>query len=442
MNLYVCADTGPSGFGVASRGLIRQLIPVEDINLTVRSHFWGLNRVGIHFSNRSFPDKRFQERLLTHGHVNDEHLIEDPREMADRSDVDLLEDLGSNVVTEPEECMIREFDGEEDVWLGVGGMSFAEQAPDHAYTIVSTDYNLDIVPREWEYYIDQVDEVWVPSEWTRQAVIERVPQAEGRVFALPYGVDMRYKPTEYDCEVCPHNRQGQPMGGQPDPCLRDDSFTFLIVSRFYHIKGLYRTLKAYIEEFRKSDDVRLFIKTTANNQFQFDPARFAQEVVDELQYPDYPEIGFAMNPLETQYLYDLLGHCDAFLQVSRAECFGIAQMQAAWCGTPVVYTNWSAQEELLDAGNPGMFPVLEFEVEKPRQEFRWLPFEVSDGYPPDSQWASPSVAAIRERMRELVEMDDEERTDRGHAAKRYVDQTFRWQDRIEPRIERLREVTG
>lgn len=440
MKLYITGDTGPSGFGVATRYLIKNLIDSDQFNITVRTHQWGMNKEGIAFEGGGLPDRRWEEYLLKNNIANEDYLIEDPREMADRQG-DLLQNLGTNKEIESEKCIIRQFEDEEDVWLAVGGIPFTEHAPERPYTILSTDYNLDIVPRKWEYHINQVDEVWVPSEWTRQSILNRIGDGySDKVKTYPYGVPMDYEPTEYDCEVCPHNSGGG--ANRPQRCLRDDSFNFLVISRFYHIKGIYRTVRAFIEEFRQSDDVRMFIKTTSNNQFQFNPIQSTQAIVNELKYPDPPEIGFAIEPLETQYLYDLMGHCDAFLQYSRAECFGIAQFQAAYCGTPVAYTNWSAQEELMDTDNDGLFPLNDYEVEKTNQEFRGLPYEVSGEYPPDGKWATPSIEAIREHMRELYEMDREELDHAGKKAREYVSENFKWSDAIEPRIERLKTVAG
>lgn len=440
-NVYLAGDTGPSGFGVATRGLLDQLLQSDEINVTCRTHFWGLNRDGIHFSNRSFPDKRFQERILREGDINEDHLMEDPRELPERED-DLLNNLGTNPEVDPEKCIVREFEGQEDVWLAIGGANFAEQAPRGPYTIVSTDFNLDIVPRDWEYCLNQVDEFWVPSEWTRQAVLNRVGwEHSDSVRSFHYGIPMEYRPTEYDCRVCPHNK-GQMGPGGPSRCLRDDSVNFLVVSRFYHIKGLYRTIKAFIEEFRANEDVRLFIKSTSNNQFEFNPVASAQSVANELGYPDTPEIGFATDFMETQYMYDLLGHCDAFIQASRAECFGIAQVQAAYCGTPVIYTNWSSQAEILDDETDGFLSINDYQIEPPRQESPAFAFDVHGDYPPDANWATPSVEAIQERMREVFEMSSAERDQLGQSAKQFVEERYDWADKAEPRIDRLKGVSA
>lgn len=448
INVYVAADTGPSGFGEASRGLIKALLDDPEIRLTARTHQWGFNKAGFQIGGRTFPDTRFKERLLRENAVNDAYLLQTPRDLEDRPD-DLLDNLGTNAAVSDERCMIRQFDGHEDVWLAIGSMGFAhvaqaphstilrrviQQAPEDAYTIVSTDYNLDTVPETWLDHLDAVDETWVPSEWTKQSIENRAGPRDD-VHAMHYGIEMDYRPTEYDCTVCPHNAgQGSPS---QTPCLRDDTFTFLMVSRFYHIKGFGRTIRAFAEEFTADEDVQLVVKTTANQQFQFNPQQTISGIIrDKVQTPD---ILIRQEPLEMQQMYDLMGVADCFLQCSRAECFGIAQLQACWCGTPVVYTDWSSQRELLDDCPAGAYPIEEYTVERPRQEYQGLAFEVTDNYPPDARWATPSIDAIRAWMREVVEMDRDELAAQGQLASDYVAANFKWEDKIQERIERIKE---
>jgi len=138
-------------------------------------------------------------------------------------------------------------------------------------------------------------------------------------------------------------------------------------------------------------------------------------------------------------MYDLYGHCDAFVQCSRAECFGIAQLQAAYCKTPVIYTNWSSQREVMDSDNPGMHPVNDYELEKPSPETQYMQFEGGNDFPPDSNWAVPSLEAIQEQMRSVFETGDQELKQQGQQAHEYVVNNFQWSNKIEPRIEAIKK---
>lgn len=480
-NVYLAADTGPSGFGVASKGLIRQIIKGDyGINLNVRTHQWGFNKEGLEFGqgqNINFSDTRFRELLLREGYITDEYLVSSQEELQQRMQEgdNLMQQLNAY---KPEQYLIRQWDGEPedaDVWIAIGGSNFGIQAPEEPYSIISTDYNLDIVPRIWEHHLKYVDEVWVPSEWTRQSILNRIPEWKNKVYALPYGIDMNYKPGTYDHACCPNNAHDRSQAAQEmqqiqqvanngqqvtqsmqargqqlqqtlntpiheDNCLADGKFNFLVVSRFYHIKGLYRTIKAFMGEFSGNEDVRLFVKTTSNNQFNFDPMQSARAVQQELNKQNVPEVGIRAMSMSMQHMYDLFGHSDCFIQASRAECFGIAQMQAAYCGTPVIYTNWSAQKELID-GAKGFIPIDEYEVEEPQQESEAFAFQMGANYPSDAQWASPSIYELGKQMRNIYEMTEDEREELGEQASQYVKENYRWEDRVEPRIERVKNAS-
>jgi len=446
VNVYIGADTGGSGFGVAAKGLVKQLLKHKGFNVTLRTHQWGWNNEG-HKFDQDMGDNRFRHFIWNKGYVNDDYVAKTSREVVDRrkNTINLTEDLKDNRRADSEECMVRQFEGKEDVWIGIGGQNFAEHAPEDEdiYKILSTDFNLDLVPRSWEHYLEQVDEIWVPSEWTYKSIKNRFkdsrPDIVEKTHWFHYGIRQEYQPTKYDCSSCPNSRHGEgDIVNQP--CLKDDKFTFLVVSRFYHIKGVYRTIKAFIKEFRGDEDVRLFFKTTSNNQFQFNPGQSISNVINEVGYPDPPEIGVRQTMLNTQHLYDLYGQADAFLQASRAECFGIAQLEAAYCGTPVIYTDWSSQREVMNKDVDGMFPLKDHQVRKPEQESQAFMYAGANDYPPDSKWAVPDINALGDRMREVFETSKEEREDMGKELAQYVSDNYDWKEKAQTRIERIKEA--
>lgn len=443
MKVYIGADTGGSGFGEASKGLIKHMITDSDFDINVRTHHWGWNNEGHRF-DMSEGDPVFKHMIWNNGYVNDDYIVDTSRdaERAQQELPDMSEELGTSTTIDSRALMVQQFEGKEDVWLGIGGVTFAESAPDDEdiHTVLSCDFNLSKVPREWEHYLGMVDEVWVPSQWTYNAIKSRFedshPEIVEKTHWFHYGINMDYKPTDYSCTFCANNMHTS--GNIADqPCLRDDTFTFLVVSRFHQIKGLYQTIKAYAEEFRARDNVRLMVKTTSNNQFEFDPQKSVQAIISEVGYSDPPQIGLHDNLVDKQQVYDVMGQADCFLQASRAECFGIAQVEAAWCGTPTLFTDWSSQAEVMDGDNPGMIPVQDFDLEQPEPQTRAVNY-AGNNYPPDSQWASADIDSLGDRMREVYEMSEEERREAGQKAKEYVEENYDWKDKIKPRIERIR----
>jgi len=443
LKVYIGADTGGSGFGEASKGLIKHMLTHTDFKINVRTHHWGWNNEGHRF-DMSEGDPVFKHMIWNNGYVNNDYIDDTSRdaERAKQEITPMIEDLGTTKTADTKSLMVQQFEEKEDVWLGIGGIKFASSAPDDkdTHTILSTDFNLDKVPREWEHYLQMVDEIWVPSKWTYKAVKNRFedrhPEIVEKTHWFHYGVNMDYKPTDYSCTFCANNMHSS--GDVTDqPCLRDDTFTFLVVSRFHQIKGLYQTIKAYTEEFRARDNVRMLVKTTSNNQFDFDPQKAAQAIVNEVGYSDPPQLGVYNNMVNKQQLYDVMGQSDCFIQASRAECFGIAQVEAAWCGTPTIFTDWSSQAEVMDKDNPGMIPVQDYDLEQPKSQTNTVMFS-GENYPPDSHWASADIDSLGDRMREVYEMSEEERREAGQRAKEYVEKNYDWEDTIRPRVERIR----
>lgn len=449
VKLYVAGDSGPSGFGVATKRLVKHLVTRDDILVTFRTHQWGWNDKGVKFeSSNDFGDERFKHFIISNGYVNEDYICNTVEKIEGQVDqaTPLSKELKDNRSVESQECMIRQFEGKEDVWLAVGGQNFAEHAPDDEsiHTILSTDFNLDKVPHNWEYYLDCVDEVWVPSEWTYQSIVNRFKGYRDDLIEkthwFHYGVNMNYRPTEYDCEACPI--QHQSVNSRNDSCLRDEQFNFLVVSRFYHVKGVYRTLKAYLKEFDQEENVRLFFKTTSNQQFSFEPMKSIKQVINEIGKEDHPEIGVKKEPFDTQHMYDLYGHADAFIQASRAECFGIAQLQAAYCGTPVIYTNWSSQREVMDEDLPGMIPLEQYIIKQPNPESNAFQYAGANDFPRDSRWALPSIEELREKMRYVFESSKEERDEMGRNNTEYVRENYAWNEKVKPRVKRIKKGAG
>lgn len=434
MKIFEAGDTGPSGHGQVFRGHVKHLMDREDVEMTVRTHQWGWNRKGFNLG-RPYTDTRFKEKIMRSDRFNQDYLLEEPRDISERKE-DLIGNLGNASTARSEDCIIREVKEKEDIWHSVGGITFArhaEEVPDDTYTIVETDYNLNKVPREWEYWAEKADEVWVPNEWVYSAMKKR--GIEDNVKVMPYGVDFSYKPTDYDCENC----QGNHLRGQGN-CLDDDTFTFVCVGRWYHIKGLDKLLEAFIKEFKASENVRLFLKTTMNNQAPISGEKVQQvlrKVIAEMKIPDPPEIGISTDMMDDQHFMDLMGVADAFVLPSRAECVGIAPLQAMHAGTPTILTRWSSYREYF---NDRETLFVEGEPEKPRRRQPWLTYEGSSQYPPDAKWFEPDTDDLRRKLRKMYEMSQEERDEISENAEQKVHELFDWEKCMDKRVKRFRKV--
>jgi len=418
MKLFTFLDTGPSGHGAVGRQFLDRLLD-KDIELSVSTHEWGINQYGMPVlnSNTQFPDFRLKEKLMK-GRINPDYLLKDQRDLRYRN-LNLYNQPKLNTEAKPHELMINEFKGEPDIWFTIGGMNHAQFAPqdDDIYTIVETDWNLDIVPRHWQDYAEMVDEIWIPNQWNYDAFARRFPERlMEKVKIIPYGVDFSLKPTR--------ELRIQRMNF-------DNKFTFLSIGRWCHIKGMDKLIRAFIEEFRGDEPVRLFIKTTINNLAQFNgemATQIIRSIVNEMQIPDPPEVGVMVNPLSEQEYTDLFGVANSFVLPS-IECCGISIIQACGHGLPVITLDYSAQPTYLDK-DEAFF--VDYTLDKPKMRDQRF-FYFANEYPPDSTFPIPDQESLQEQMRRIFEGEKRDATS--------VRYKFDWNKHFETRMKRLEEVS-
>jgi len=436
MQIYETGDVFASGHGHVMRGHISTLLG-QDVDITFRTQQGGWNKQGEIVGDRPFVDSRFKNKLLTTERLNEDYLIDDASDLQNRSD-DLTSFLGTNETCRPHDCLIRDFTGKEDVWHTIGGMEFTTMSPSrdpNIATVIETDYNLDQVPAQWIRWAKDVDEVWVPNQWVADAF--RSAGYDDNVYVVPYGVDFSYKPTAYDCTSCRGKHTGQHRNSE---CLNDDTFTFFSVMRWYHIKGVDVLIEAFLREFSGDEDVRLFLKTTSNNNFQM--GNIGQQVNQfsrEIGVTNPPEIGIKTEMMGEQQLMDLFGLADAFAFPSRAECVGIAWVQAMHAGTPVVTNNWSAMEEYISDDEAIL--IGDGEVKHPEPRVNWVPIKTGEWYPDEANWFEPDIGAVQAALRQAYEMDSDESDAMATRAREMVHETFDWKKHIDTRVNRFEELT-
>jgi len=229
--------------------------------------------------------------------------------------------------------------------------------------------------------------------------------------------------------------------------LNDGKFNFLSVARWCVLKGMDLLIRAYVEEFSGREAVRLFIKTTLNQQAPISGQRVIQMIramIRELNIHDVPEIGVLTQPVDQQTLWDIYGVCDCFVIPSRAEGVGRAPYEFMGLGKPVIATNWSAFPEHLK-GNPAWFPVEIEGLVRPKQESRYVYYWRQEYQGSDLRWANPSVESLREQMRIVYEEsrnNPEKMKKKCEKGARMIREQFDWHRCILKRVTRLLKVVN
>lgn len=183
---------------------------------------------------------------------------------------------------------------------------------DTRYKVLYSMYESDDLPFDWKSYVERANEVWVPTVFCARVF----GQYNRRIRILPWGIDERV--------FC------RGRGGKRG-C--NDEFTFGAVGVQSPRKGTDVLVRAFGLAFGGRPGTRLVIKSRDTRSMP--PINNDQvTVIDE----DWPEDRLV------QFYRDV----DCIVEPSRAEGFGCPPMQAAFCGTPSIATNWGGSADYID----------------------------------------------------------------------------------------------
>lgn len=186
-----------------------------------------------------------------------------------------------------------------------------------------------------------------------------------------------------------------------------DIFTFGTFGELSPRKGIDVLIRAFQDEFSKSEPVRLLLKTTSTAT-QYPPLDSRIELLSEF--------------LDHEGLLRLLSRMNAFVMPSRGEGFGLCALEAMSTGLPVIATNWSGPAEYLDPDYS--YPLSYRLVDADGTEANAVRYS--------GKWAEPDYEHLRFLMRWLYE-HPEEREEKGRKAAERTRMAWTW-DRVASQI--------
>lgn len=306
------------------------------------------------------------------------------------------------------------------------------------------------IPQEWLRGLEAVDEVWVPSAFSRMALLE-AGLPEDSVHIIPTCVD-----EEIFCRTeAASERDG------------DGGFVFMTVLDWDYSRGLDLVLEAFVREFRRSENVKLVLKSPeprrsvspaveddggasfwsgletwlshrmngsgdAEDEFEAllnairsdslrEELRLEREaerraeweiknaVREEMKGRDgqIPEIKVISRSLPRSLMPRLYSACDAFVMAPRAETWGRPFLESMASGLPTIGTRWGGHLEFMRPDNSFLIRVRAL-----------VDLRGEDALQRDGQrLAEPDLEHLRELMRRVYEHRSEaqERGERGAA---------------------------
>ena len=234
--------------------------------------------------------------------------------------------------------------------------------------------------------LDHVDEVWVATDFVREA-FERVGKVPVRRVPLPIA------------EPIPSDRSRSSF----EPFAEAGNRTVLGVT-FDHFSVLERknplaAIDAFIQAFSEDEGPLLVVKTLNAAVHPEAHARLLERAAGRR------DIRVWDAHLSRPDQFAFLSHLDVLVSLHRGEGFGAHLAEAMWFGVPCIATRYSGNLDFMD---DTCARLVDFSM-----------IDVADGgtiYPGGTQWAEPdrddAVAAIRELVG-----DDERRRSLGSAAR-------------------------
>lgn len=198
-----------------------------------------------------------------------------------------------------------------------------------------------IIMQPWEYDVlleslyklfDSADELWTPSNFSKQAFINSgIP--EEKVHVIPNGINPDlFKPD-----------------GETLSLKTEKRFKILYVGGTIHRKGADILLNTYAKIFTKDDDVCLVIKDFGKDSFYQNQT--AQALISKIQANENsPEILYLTDTLKEDDIAALYRSCNLFVAPYRGEGFSLPTLEAMACGLPVVVTQGGPTDDFVKEG--------------------------------------------------------------------------------------------
>lgn len=231
-------------------------------------------------------------------------------------------------------------------------------------------WELPAAPADWRIGARFVHEVWVPSEFTAQAIEPLVP---GKVRVVPRALALTPpQPSTLD----------RAAFGLPHDAVVVLSI-FNLASSFER-KNPLGTIAAFRAAFDDRRDRILLLKIANPSHFPDDFRRIAAAA-------DAPNIRLDVRTLPMADLHALMASCDIVLSLHRSEGFGLVPAEAMLLGKPVVATGWSGNMNFMDKASAALVG------------FHLVPAQDSRGVYGGSDWAEPDQADAIAHLRRLAD---------------------------------------
>tara|TARA_Y100000114_G_scaffold131960_1_gene130464 strand:- start:87 stop:1340 length:1254 start_codon:yes stop_codon:yes gene_type:complete len=186
-------------------------------------------------------------------------------------------------------------------------------------------------------------------------------------------------------------------------------FNFLTVAQWGPRKNLHATIEWFVEEFIDNPDVGLVVKTFIRGGSVIDKEAISSELTKALsKYENRKcKVYLLHGDLSDEEMHALYEHkkINALVSLTHGEGFGLPLFEAAYCGLPVVATDWSGHLDFLYKPTKGKKGKSKRKPHFARVDYNLQPVApdaVWNGVvEKDSMWAYPQQGSFKMKLREV-----------------------------------------
>jgi|SRR3990167_1043917 len=225
----------------------------------------------------------------------------------------------------------------------------------------------DRIPTAWVKYLkdDFVNLIFVPSEHTRQAILNTTSEVTDKIVVIPHGVDSEvFKPMVVE---------------------RSEKFTFVCNKGFNGSDmdrgGVQFLIRAFVEEFKEGEAVL---------KLHFNPAYMTQETIKFLNVNANKNIQVNWENISNEKICEFYNSGDVFVTTQMADGFNLTGLEAMSCGLPNIQCVFGGQTDYCNNSN-GWIVDEGIMVESTEEIYKGV------------NWFKPSVFNIRQKLREAFE---------------------------------------
>ena len=258
----------------------------------------------------------------------------------------------------------------------------------------------------WLQKCNEMDKVITISEHSKQGFINTIYEGVNKTTGEPMVLQCLK-----DVEIVHYPVKKHILDAKSSTLDLDVStkFNFLTVSQWGPRKNLHATIEWFVEEFIDNPDVGLVVKTFIRGGSVIDKKAISSELTKALsKYENRKcKVYLLHGDLSDEEMHTLYRHkkINALISLTHGEGFGLPLFEAAYCGLPVVATDWSGHLDFLYKPTKNKkgrnkskahFARVDYDLQLVAQDAVW-----NGVVEKDSMWAYPQQGSYKMKLREV-----------------------------------------